>query len=140
MNSRELSSVYMPLRLCYGLVPLAAGLDKFTNLLVDWKIYLPEFVTRIVPVDPAVFMRAVGIIEIIAGLLVLGVLPRLGALVVAAWLVLVGVMAALTGHADILVRDLVMAVGAYTLSVIAGLRGEPMIPTRHGIEPHVVGR
>ena len=139
---RDLNSVYVPLRLCYGLVPIAAGLDKFANLLVDWKIYLPGFVTKIVPVDPSVFMRAVGVIEIVAGLLVITALPRLGSVVVAAWLVLVGLMAAIAGYRDIFVRDVVMAVGAYTLCVVAGWRGEAWLPGRaavSGVSPHAVG-
>jgi uncharacterized membrane protein YphA (DoxX/SURF4 family) len=143
MDTRQLNSVYTPLRLCYGLVPIAAGADKFTNLLVDWKIYLPHFVTEVIPVDPSVFMKAVGVIEIVAGLLVLTALPRLGSLVVMAWLVLVGLMAAISGHVDVLVRDVVMAVGAYTLSVVAAWRGEPLLPGRPataGVSPHAAGR
>lgn len=30
------TSIYLPLRLAFGLVPLLAGLDKFFNLLADW--------------------------------------------------------------------------------------------------------
>jgi uncharacterized membrane protein YphA (DoxX/SURF4 family) len=142
METRDLNSVYVPLRLCYGLVPVAAGLDKFTNLLVDWKIYLPHFVTQIVPVDPSVFMRIVGGIEILAGLLVLAVLPRVGSAVVMAWLVLVGLMAAIAGYRDVFVRDVVMAVGAYTLCVVAGWRGEAWLPRtaeRAGVKAHAAG-
>jgi uncharacterized membrane protein YphA (DoxX/SURF4 family) len=143
MDTRQLNSIYMPLRLCYGLVPVAAGLDKFTNLLVDWKVYLPHFVTEVIPVDPSVFMRGVGVIEIVAGLLVLTVLPRLGSLVVVAWLILVGLMAAIAGYRDVFVRDVVMAVGAYTLSVVAAWKGEPLLPGRPataGVSPHAAGR
>jgi uncharacterized membrane protein YphA (DoxX/SURF4 family) len=143
MNTNQLNSVYTPLRLCYGLVPIAAGADKFMNLLVDWKIYLPHFVTQVVPMDPALFMRVVGVIEIVAGLLVITVLPRLGSLVVMAWLVLVGLMAAISGHLDVCVRDIVMAVGAYTLSMVAAWRGEPLLPGRPataGVSPHAAGR
>lgn len=139
---RDLNPAYLPLRLCYGIVPIAAGLDKFTNLLVDWKIYLPQFVTKIVPVDPSILMRIAGVIEIVAGLVVLTVLPRLGSAVVAAWLVLVGLMAAIAGYRDVFVRDVVMAVGAYTLCVVAGWRGEAWLPgkaTPSGVRPHAAG-
>jgi uncharacterized membrane protein YphA (DoxX/SURF4 family) len=142
METRQLDSVYMPLRLCYGLVPIAAGLDKFTNLLVDWKIYLPKFVSDLSPVGPSALMGIVGMIEIVAGIVVLAVLPRLGSLVVAIWLVLVGVMAALAGHPDVMVRDLVMAVGAYTLSMVAAMRGEALLPTKpaaSGVRAHAIG-
>jgi hypothetical protein len=68
------------------------------------------------------------VIEIIAGLAVLTVLPRLGAYVVAAWLVLIACNVAVAGYYDIAVRDLVMALGAYTLGTLAALRGEPIVP------------
>src|SRR5262245_60637528 len=129
MDTRQLDSVYLPLRLCYGLVPIAAGLDKFTNLLVDWKVYLPRFVTEASPVSAGTLMGIVGVIEIVAGLAILAAIPRLGSLVVMVWLVLEGVMAALAGHPDVMVRDLVMALGAYTLSMVAAMRGEALIPT-----------
>ncbi|HZW10499.1 MAG TPA: DoxX family membrane protein [Phycisphaerales bacterium] len=128
MHSKALDRVYVPLRLCYGVVPIVAGADKFTNLLTDWSKYLPDAATAVVPVSPGVFMMAVGVVEIVAGLAVLTVLPRLGAYVVAAWLVLVAVAVLLAGYYDIAVRDLVMALGAYTLGAIAALRGEGILP------------
>ena len=114
MNAKSLDHVYIPLWLCYGLVPIVAGADKFTNLLADWPKYLPEVATTIIPVSPEVFMMGVGVIEIVAGLAVLTVLPRLGAYVVAAWLVLIACAVTLAGYYDIAVRDLAMALGAYT--------------------------
>src|SRR6188768_370248 len=111
MNTESLKGIYKPLWLCYGLVPIAAGADKFTNLLTDWTKYLPPMVTSIVPVSPHVFMMIVGVIEIIAGLVVLTVAPRLGAYVVALWLLLIAVTVILAGYYDIAVRDLVMSLG-----------------------------
>ena len=70
MLSQSLNAIYVPLRLCYGIIPIVAGADKFTNLLTDWSKYLPDFMTKAVPVSPHTFMMAVGAIEIIAGLAV----------------------------------------------------------------------
>jgi hypothetical protein len=130
MNTPTLDRVYLPLKLAYGLVPIAAGADKFLNLLTDWSRYLPGFVTRAVPVDPRQFMMAVGVIEIIAGILVLTKLTRLGASIVCAWLVLIALNVAVAGFLDIAVRDLVMALGAYTLAALAAMRGEAWVPGR----------
>jgi hypothetical protein len=130
MNTQALNRIYVPLRLCYGLVPIIAGADKFTNLLTDWSKYLPEFMTTVVPVSPHTFMMGVGVIEIVAGLAVLTILPRLGAYVVALWLVLIAGAATLSGFYDIAVRDLAMALGAYTLGSVAALRGEAIIPSK----------
>jgi hypothetical protein len=128
MDTKALNRVYVPLRLCYGVVPIVAGADKFTNLLTDWSKYLPEAATSVVPVEPHVFMMGVGVIEILAGVAVLTALPRLGAYVVALWLVLVAAAVLLAGYLDIAVRDLVMALGAYTLGAVAAMRGEPLLP------------
>lgn len=133
MNAKPLDRVYIPLWLCYGLVPIIAGADKFTNLLVHWSKYLPGFATEVIPVSPDTFMKGVGIIEIIAGLAVLVILPRLGAYVVAVWLVLIACAVTLAGFYDIAVRDLAMALGAYTLGTLAAMRGEAIIPRRFHI-------
>jgi uncharacterized membrane protein YphA (DoxX/SURF4 family) len=124
----RLSSIYIPLRLTYGLVPVVAGLDKFTNLLTNWAAYLPPVVADHLPVDPSTFMMVVGVVEIAAGLAVLTGLTRLGAYVVMAWLVLIALNLVAAGHLDIAVRDLVMAVGAFTLGQAAALRTEPWLP------------
>lgn len=130
MDTQALNRIYVPLWLCYGLVPIIAGADKFTNVLTDWSKYLPEFMTNVVPVSPHTFMMGVGVIEIVAGLAVLTVLPRLGAYVVALWLVLIAGAVTITGFYDIAVRDLAMALGAYTLGSVAALRGEAIIPSK----------
>ena len=70
----------------------------------------------------------VGVIEIVAGLAVLTAFTRLGAYVVALWLVLIAINLVVAGYYDIAVRDLVMAVGAYTLGQVAALRGDQWIP------------
>jgi uncharacterized membrane protein YphA (DoxX/SURF4 family) len=124
----DLSSIYWPLRLAYGLVPLLAGLDKFVGVLADWEKYLSPTVAGLLPMSPHAFLAIVGVIEIAAGLLVLAGVTRLGGLIVAAWLVAIAVNLVAAGVLDVAVRDLVMAVGAYTLSRVAALRGEALVP------------
>lgn len=65
------------LRFTYGLVPIVAGLDKFTNLLTNWSDYLGNN-RSMLPLDAMTFMKIVGVIEIVAGILVL-VRPLIGA-------------------------------------------------------------
>ena len=103
------------LRWTYGLVPIVAGADKFTHLLTDWDKYLAPVITDIIPLSPNTFMLIVGVIEIIAGILVL-VRPKLGSLIVALWLIGIVINLLLTGqYYDIAVRDAVMAIGAFCL-------------------------
>lgn len=107
------------LRWTYGLVPIVAGADKFTHLLTDWDKYLAPVVTDIIPLSPATFMSIVGVIEIIAGILVL-VKPKLGSFIVACWLVAIAINVLLTGqYFDIAVRDIVMAIGAFSLFLLS---------------------
>lgn len=103
------------LKLTYGLVPIVAGLDKFTNLLTNWPDYLGSFASMI-PFEPSTFMAIVGVIEIVAGIIVL-LRPLIGAYIVMAWLVCIALQLIIgTNFYDVAVRDLVMALGAYTLA------------------------
>ncbi|HVR97745.1 MAG TPA: DoxX family membrane protein [Thermoanaerobaculia bacterium] len=120
----NLESLYRPLWLTYGLVPLLAGLDKFFNLLADWPKYLAPWMANLLPMPAQTFMYVVGIIEIAVGLMVLTRWTRLGAWIAAVWLILIAGNLVTMGLFDIAVRDLAMAVGAYTLARLAELRQE----------------
>jgi uncharacterized membrane protein YphA (DoxX/SURF4 family) len=123
MRNQDLDAPWWTLRLTYGLVPIVAGFDKFTNLLTDWTQYLSPVATQVLPVSAATFMHVVGVIEIIAGLLVLSRWTRVGAYVVSAWLVAIAANLVTTGqYLDVAVRDLVMAVGAFTLARLTEAR------------------
>ena len=75
------------------------------------------------------FLHIVGVVEVIVGLMVLFGLTRLGALAAMVWLVAISLQLLLAGFIDIAVRDLVMAVGAYTLAMVAAERGEELVPS-----------
>ena len=103
----------------YGLVPIVAGLDKFTNLLTDWKNYIAPSVNNALPFSASTFMAIVGVIEIIAGIIVL-IRPRLGGFIVMAWLIGIALNLLISGHYyDVAVRDLVMAIGAFSLAKLS---------------------
>ena len=85
--SQTLSQVHRTLRLTYGLVPIVAGLDKFTDLLTHWENYLSPGVISMLPFAPHTFMMIVGVIEIIAGIIVLQK-PATGYIVMAQLLLL----------------------------------------------------
>ena len=125
----KLSEIYWPLRLAYGFVPLLAGLDKYTNILADWQRYVSPIARSMLPMSVETFLHIIGIIEIVVGLAVLLGLTRLGAWIVVAWLAAISLNLLLAGYFDIAVRDLVMAVGAYTLSMVAAERGEEFVPS-----------
>lgn len=117
-------STQLTLKILFTAVPIVAGLDKFTHLLANWETYLNPLVLQIVPISAATFMGIVGVIEIVAGVLV-WLKPRLGGLVVAAWLIAIALQLIPEGrYLDIAVRDIVIALGgALTLARLTPFAG-----------------
>jgi uncharacterized membrane protein YphA (DoxX/SURF4 family) len=119
----RLDSTWWALRLGLGLGPIIAGADKFFNKLADWGMYLSPLATRVVPVSPATLMHIVGVIEIIAGIVVLTRWTRIGAWVVMAWLLGIAVNLCTTGmFYDLAVRDVEVAIGAFALAQLTAVR------------------
>jgi uncharacterized membrane protein YphA (DoxX/SURF4 family) len=113
----KVNSAQRLLRITFGLVPVAAGLDKFFNLLTVWTQYLDPRFAQLLPFSAETFMHIVGVIEIAAGFLVLSRFKTMGAYVVSAWLAVIAVTLIVSGrYLDVAVRDLVMSIGAYTLA------------------------
>lgn len=104
------------LKYTFGLVPIVAGLDKFTNILTNWSQYISDGFAGMLPFEPTTFMMVVGVIEIIAGVLVL-TKTKIGAYVVSAWLTAIALTLIFSwSYVDVAVRDLVMAIGAFCLA------------------------
>lgn len=115
----RLAPTFNLLKITFGIVPIVAGLDKFVNLLTTWENYLNPGVGAIIPFSPHTFMILIGIIEIVAGIIVL-TKPAIGGYIVAAWLTLIGLTLLFSGtYLDVAVRDFVMAIGAFSLAKIA---------------------
>lgn len=123
MIRTETDQCWMALRMTYGLVPLLAGLDKFFDLLTNWEHYLAPAIANLLPVSAATFMRTVGLIEIAVGILILTRWTRIGAYIASAWLVVIALNFVISGsYLDVAVRDLAMAVGAWTLARLSSVR------------------
>ena len=123
METTQLNSAINPifnvLKLTFVIVPIVAGLDKFTNILTQWDHYLSPGMVEMLPFSASAFMMIVGVIEIIAGILVF-FKPMLGGYVVAAWLTLIALSLLFSGnYLDVAVRDLVMAISAFSMAGIA---------------------
>ena len=118
-NTSNTTQVQTILKFTYGLIPIVAGADKFTNLLTDWAHYLSPALKSALPISDHIFMSIVGVIEIIAGILVF-INPQKGGLLVSAWLVLIALNLLASGnYYDVAVRDLAMAIGAFSLSKLS---------------------
>jgi uncharacterized membrane protein YphA (DoxX/SURF4 family) len=120
MQDHRMESAYWALRLTFGIVPIVAGLDKFTNLLAQWEGYLSPLAVRLLPVSPHAFMMAVGVIEIAVGVGVLAGFARVFGWVAAAWLLAIAVNLLSTGRfLDVAARDVALAVSAFALARLA---------------------
>ena len=107
------------MRLAFTVAPIAFGLDKFFNVLVDWDRYVAPFVTDVLPVSAHTLMLVVGVIEIAAGVLV-ALRPRIGGYVVAVWLWAIIVNLLIAGDFfDIALRDFGLSLGALALARLA---------------------
>jgi hypothetical protein len=110
---------YLALRVGFVVAPILFGLDKFTNLLADWPTYLAPTIDRMVPGSAASAMLAVGVVEVVAGLVV-AVRPKVGGYLVAAWLAgIIGNLLLLGDHYDIALRDLGLLLAALALARLA---------------------
>ncbi|ABC80241.1 DoxX family protein [Anaeromyxobacter dehalogenans] len=113
---------YWALRIALGVVPIVAGLDKFTNLLADWAGYLSPLAVRLLPVSPAAFMRAAGVIEVIVGIGILAGRARTFGWIAMAWLAAIALNLVASGaFLDVAARDAVMAVAAFALARLAAV-------------------
>ena len=118
------------LRIAFTVAPIAFGLDKFFNVLVDWPIYLAPWINDIAPGSGQDFMYFVGATEILAGVIV-ALKPRYGAYVVAAWLagIVINLLTA-SGYYDIALRDFGLMLAALALARLASVYDAPGLGRR----------
>ncbi|WP_243294091.1 hypothetical protein [Geothrix mesophila] len=122
MNDK-LNTSWWALRIGLGAAPFLAGLDKYFNLLARWEQYLNPLVLRVIPVSPATFMHTIGLVEMAVGLAILTRWTRLGAYVAGVWLVGIALnLLTMGAYLDVAVRDLLLALAAYTLAQLTEVR------------------
>ncbi len=118
-DTSEINKIHTLLKAVFIIVPIVAGLDKFFNILVDWDMYLAPATKEMLPFSGETFMKIVGIIEIIAGIIV-AIRTQVGAYIVSIWLLLIALSLIFTWHhPDVAVRDIVMAISAYVLAKLS---------------------
>jgi hypothetical protein len=111
------------LRTAFTVAPIVFGLDKFAGLLTDWDQYLAPWIDDILPGTAHQAMLAVGVVEILAGIVV-AVRPAIGGYLVAAWLFGIIVnLVSMGEYLDIALRDFGLLVGALALARLAASQG-----------------
>lgn len=123
----RLNQIWWVLRLGFGIVPIAAGLDKYFDLLARWEMYLNPLVPKLLHIEAVTFMHVVGVIEIAAGVLVLSRFTRYAAYIVMLWLIGIALNLITQGaFLDIAVRDIAMSLGAFALARVTEVREEAL--------------
>jgi hypothetical protein len=124
LETRAPSASYQAYQLLHWgfvIVPVIAGVDKFLHLLTNWDRFLSPTFARISPLSVHTTMQAVGVVEIVAGLVV-AVKPRFGAYLVALWLAGIIVNGFLLGSFfDIWLRDFGLFLGALALGRLSAV-------------------
>ncbi|HEX3201605.1 MAG TPA: hypothetical protein VHW42_06695 [Actinomycetes bacterium] len=121
---------YLILRTGFVVAPILFGLDKFTNLLADWTTYLAPAIDRLVPGSASSAMLAIGVVEVVAGLIV-AVRPKVGGYLVAAWLAgIIANLLLLGDHYDVALRDFGLLLAALALARLA----TAFQPSRHAAQ------
>jgi uncharacterized membrane protein YphA (DoxX/SURF4 family) len=132
MEDRRLTQAWWMLRAIFGVIPVVAGLDKFTNLLTNWEQYLSPLVVRMAPLGAPTLLRLVGVVEIAVGVLILTRWTRVGAYLASAWLLLIALNLLSTGHfLDVAARDVALSVAAFALARLEEVRAGVPTAVRH---------
>jgi hypothetical protein len=127
---QRLNLSWWALRIGLGVGPIITGIDKYFNKLTDWTMYLSPLATTVVPVSAATFMHIVGVLEVIAGLVVLSRWTKLGSQIVALWLLGIAVNLLTTGmFYDLAMRDVEIAIAAFVLSQLSAVRAQQSFAT-----------
>lgn len=123
INEKKFDTLWAYLKYIYGFVALLVGIDKFFYFITDWNMFVGAWVFNLPPVIATNIIPIVGVIEIAAGLILLTKWPRFGAYLVAAWLgVIILNLCTISGMRDIIIRDIVIAVGYITFALLTELK------------------
>jgi len=118
-TARAGHEAFLILRTAFTVAPILFGLDKFANVMTDWPKYLAGQFNDLIPGSAHQAMLAVGVIEVVAGLLVAW-RPRIGSYVVALWLAgIIANLLLLGGYGDIALRDFGLLLAALALGRLA---------------------
>ncbi len=110
------------LKYAYGLFFIIAGADKFMNMIVKWERYISPMILNKLPMMSDTFIKIVGAIEMTIGGLILAHCACLGSMLAIGWigLVIINLLSMGRMYMDVVVRDIMMAVGAYVMGMLAG--------------------
>ena len=99
----------------FSLTLVIAGADKFFNILDNWVLYLnPKLLPF--PIEPSLFMRLVGIFEVLLGLSLFTPWRKTASYMVAIWFILISINLLSINLYSIAFKDILRAIGAVLLA------------------------
>ena len=124
IDENRFNKLWLALKYIYGIVAIIIGTDKFFFYIVDWNIYVSPLVPLYLPLTIALnIVPIVGIVEIIAGAIILSKYTRFGAFLVATWIgVVILNLLTIGGIYDIILRDVAILVGYVTLGILTKIK------------------
>lgn len=127
----RLNIAWWALRIGLAVEQLVAGTDKFFNKLADWGMYLSPLASRVIPVEPSHFMRAIGAVEVLFGICLLTRWTKFASYAVMLWLIGIAINLVTTGmFYDLALRDCEVAIAAFALAQLSTIRERPNVPER----------
>lgn len=127
----HLDVAWWALKIGLGLGPIVTGIDKYFNKLTDWGMYLSPLATKFIPVSATTFMHIAGIVEIVAGLIVLSRWTKVGGYIVMVWLLgIVANLIATRMFYGLVLRDIEIAIAAFALAQLSTVRSRRQAPEK----------
>jgi|SRR6185312_10739925 len=123
-DNDKIGCAYWALRIGLGATAFLAGADKFTNLLTQWEKYIAPEASEKLPVSNKNFMRIVGVVEMLVGIGILSPKSQISSYAASGWLTCIAANLVLNKDYDIAVRDVNMALGAFALGQLDGIRAQ----------------
>lgn len=118
---QKLTSAWLLLRVGYSFLFIAAGADKFFNIITSWEHYVHPALLAVVAYPTLKIILAV--VEITLGVATAFRWTRVGAYGISLWfLVIVVNLVAQWNYLDVAARDLILAFGAIALAQLTEVK------------------
>lgn len=85
---RKFNQIIWWMKITFGLFFIISGVDKFANWIMIWEQHYGSFIIRTIPINITLFLKGVGLLEIVLGLLFFTKWVREAAYFSFAWILL----------------------------------------------------
>lgn len=121
---QKLNTTWWLLKITSGLFFIAAGADKFINLLTGWQKYISPAVISMFHLSPTIITIIAALVEIALGIALLSSKhTKIGAYLSIGWiLIVIANLLSMHQSYDIAARDFMIIVGIFALAQLTTIR------------------